>query len=148
MGYREYRFFCHEWGDSAMIFTSLSSYFYTLFYALTEHTSPRKQSSIAYFAIFAKDGLFWLSIVASSQFNLFRPANARYWHCDGIFVDCSCTRKLSSSDLHWWITIVNIDFPQPGIHGLSVMAMLLFLGRNIWVTYQYCSEMPPWHQCL
>ena len=27
--------------------------------------------------------------------DLWRRANARHWHCDVIFVDCSCTRKLA-----------------------------------------------------
>ena len=41
---------------------------YTLFYVL--NTPFRyKQSSIAHFAIVAKDGLFWLNIVMSSQLN-------------------------------------------------------------------------------
>ena len=35
--------------------------------AISEHTIPLKQSSIAQFAIVAKDGLFWLSIVTSPQ---------------------------------------------------------------------------------
>ena len=39
---------------------------YTLFYALNT-PSRYKQSSIAHFAIVAKDGLFWLNIVTSSQ---------------------------------------------------------------------------------
>ena len=38
-----------------------------------------------------------------------------YWYCDVIFTYC-CWRK---SDLHYWITAVNIDFLQPGIHGLT-----------------------------
>ena len=50
---------------------------------------------------------------------LWRHANAGYWHCDVIFVDCSCTRKLAQNDLHYWITTVNIDFSPPGIHGLA-----------------------------
>ena len=39
---------------------------YTLFY-VPERTIPQKTLSIAYFAIVAKDGLFWFSIVTSLQ---------------------------------------------------------------------------------
>ena len=39
---------------------------YTLFHILNT-LFHYKQSSIAHFAIFAKDGLFWLNIVTSSQ---------------------------------------------------------------------------------
>ena len=38
-------------------------------------------------SIVVKDGLFWFSIVTSLQLIC-------YWHCDVIFVDCSCTHKL------------------------------------------------------
>ena len=54
--------------------------------------------------------------------DLWRHANARYYHCDVIFVDCSQTRK---SDFHQWITTVNIDFSSPGIHGLVCKNQLL-----------------------
>ena len=83
--------FCHEWGDSAMIFTSdevtsenhcriasrvteKSSFTVTnvVFYfshaiLCHEHTNPLKLSSNAHFAIVVKDGLFWLSIMTSPQ---------------------------------------------------------------------------------
>ena len=111
-------FFCHEWGDSTMVFTSdvtrenhcrivswmTTSVFtvtHTLFYFLhaiicpDREQKPAKQSSMAPFAIFSIDGIFWLGIATSPQFNLWRQAKARYWHCDVIFVDCSCTRKLA-----------------------------------------------------
>ena len=68
---------------------------YTLAYALIELTKPLKQSSIAHFAIFSKGGFFWLGTVTSPQTNLWRHANARYWHCGVIFLDCSCTRKVA-----------------------------------------------------
>ena len=81
----------HEWGDLPTIFTSdevtsenhwqiasrvtqKSLFMVTdvLFYFLhaiwcPEHPIPLKQLSIADFAIVAKDGLFWFSIVTSPQ---------------------------------------------------------------------------------
>ena len=84
-------FFGHEWGDLPMIFTSdevtsdnhwqitsrvtkksLFTITNVLFYFLhailyLEHTVPLKKTSIAHFAIVARDGLFWLNIVTSSQ---------------------------------------------------------------------------------
>ena len=113
-------FYSHEWGDPTTIFTNdevtienhcriasrvtkeavftvthtLINFLYAIS-ALIEHTNPLKHSSVAHFAIFTVDGLFWLGIVTSLKFNLWRHANARYLHCDIIFVDCSCTHKLS-----------------------------------------------------
>ena len=61
-------------------------------------TSYLKQSSMAQFdfVIFAKDGVFWLGIVRPPQFNLWRHANARYWHYDVTFVNCLfCTHRLT-----------------------------------------------------
>ena len=106
--------FCHEWGDSAMIFTidevtsenhcRITSrvtkiiiqdeeciiLFLTRYIMPWTHISP-KLSSNAYFTIVAKGSLFWLSIVTSLQL----ICDARYWHCDVIFVDCHCTCKLA-----------------------------------------------------
>ena len=109
--------YSHEWGDSAMIFTShkvtnlnhcqnasQTSVFtitYTMFYflhaigSLIEHTNLLKQSSIAHFIIFTKDGTFLLGIVTSPHFYLWRHANMKYCPCDVIFVYCSCMHKLA-----------------------------------------------------
>ena len=35
---------------------------------------------------------------------LWRHANARYWYCDVIFVDCQCTRKLAQ---RWSSLVIN-----------------------------------------
>ena len=93
-----------------------------------EYTNPLKQSSTGYFAIFAKDGIFLLGIVTSPQFNLWHHANAIYWHCDVIFVDCSCTRKLAKRRL-----LVNnnrkLEIPPSGIHGLECKNLFSLWGR-------------------
>ena len=57
----------HEWPQNRY-----SRYRMNLFYFLhaiwcPEHTIPIKQPWIAYFAIVAKDSLFWFSIVTSPQ---------------------------------------------------------------------------------
>ena len=116
--------FCHEWGDSAMIFTSyevtsetrcwITSWVtkigihgnpYIILYLAryfmpwsSTQTRYLKQSSMTQFdfVIFAKDGVFWIGIVRPPQFNLWRHANARYWHYDVTFVDCLfCTHRLT-----------------------------------------------------
>ena len=70
--------------------------FYFLHASLCPGRAQRttKQSSIAHFATFAKDGLFRLGIVTSSQLIVRRHTNAGSWRCDVISVYCSCTRKL------------------------------------------------------
>ena len=54
---------------------------YTLFFVLNTQFCW-KQLSITDFAIVAKDGLFWLSIVTSAQLICDVPQNVGYWHCD------------------------------------------------------------------
>ena len=74
---------------------------------LTHYSSPWWSTKACqnnhYFAIFAKDRLFWLGIVTSLQFSLWCHVNARYWHCDVIFNDCSCKLKL----VQMWSSLVN-----------------------------------------
>ena len=78
-----------------------------------------KQSSIAHFAIVAKDGLLWLYIVTSPQLI-----------CDVTWTrDFSIVTSYSSivlaranwhkGNLHLSIITVNIDFSSPGIHGVA-----------------------------
>ena len=64
----------HEWKslanhitiDQKVVIHGNELLFYFLHAILCpEHTIPLKQSSIAYFVIVAKDGLFWLTIVTS-----------------------------------------------------------------------------------
>ena len=84
------------------LFTVTNVLFYFLHAILyLEHTvilnTPfrYKQSSIAHFAIVARDGLFLTWHCDVITVDLWRHANARHWHCDVIFIDCSCTRKLA-----------------------------------------------------
>ena len=61
-------FYGHEWGDQKIVtVTNLLCYF---LHAIScfDCTIPLKQSSIIHFATVAKNGLFWLSILTSSQF--------------------------------------------------------------------------------
>ena len=68
---------------------------YMLFY-VPESTIPLKWLSIANFAIVARDIAFSdIAFCDVTTVDLWRHANAGYWHCDVIFVDCSCTRKLA-----------------------------------------------------
>ena len=144
---------CLDWGNSAMIFTSdfvtlenhrrIASwvikkktvftvthalfYFSRAFYALMEHITLLNQLSVH----FAKDGLYWLDIVTSSQFNLWHHPNTRYWHCDIIFVNCSCMHKLAqrrsslvNNNCEYW-------FPTIPYSQLSVQKnMFLSFTRN------------------
>ena len=108
----------HEWGDFPITFkseevmsenhwqiasrvTQKSLFMVTnvLFYFLhailcPEHTISLKQLLIPDFAIVAEDGLFWLSIVTTPQL-IYDVTRTLCWHCDVIFVDCSCTCKLA-----------------------------------------------------
>ena len=106
------------------LFTVTNVLFYFLHAILyLEHTVPLQTIIDRSFAIVARDGLFWLDIVMSSQ------------------LICDVTRTLGTDivtsylsivlaranwrkgDLHKWITTVNIDFSPPGIHGLACKNM-------------------------
>ena len=83
------------------------------------YTIPLKTLPIADFAIVAKDGLFWLSIVTSPQLIC---DVTRTWSTVIVTSYSSIVlarENCRKGDLHWWITTVNIDFSQPGIHGLA-----------------------------
>ena len=94
----------HEWkllanritSDPKSLFTVTNVLFYFL-HAIwcPEHTIPLKQLSIAEFAIVAKDVFFLIQYCDVTTVDLWRHANVGHWHCDVIFVDCSCTRKLA-----------------------------------------------------
>ena len=97
-----------------------------------------KQSSIAYFAIAAKDGIFWINIVTSSQLicDVMRTRGT------GIVTSYSsivlARANWRKGDLHQWITTVNINFSPPSIHGLackkylSPVMVLLLLNDYDW----------------
>ena len=65
---------------------------YVLFYVPNTHFRY-KQPSTAHFTIATKGGLFQVSFCI--HHDLWRHAIGRYLHCDLIFVDCFCTRKLA-----------------------------------------------------
>ena len=74
---------------------------------------------MADFAIVAKGGLSWLSIVTSPQF----VCDVTQTWGTGIVMSYSsivlARANWRKSDLHYWITTVNINFSPPGIHGLE-----------------------------
>ena len=81
---------------------------------------PLKQASIAHFAFFAKDGLFWFGIVTSPQSNLWRVT----WTRGTDIMTSYLLIVLAGANwrkgyLHLWVTTVNIDFPPSCIHGLE-----------------------------
>ena len=112
---------CHEWGDSSRVkiiaesphewqkseFTVIHTLFYFLHAILCLDRAHK--SSIVHFVIFANDGLFWLDIVTWPSFNRWRLAEKTYCHCDVIFVDCSCTRKMAQTRSS--LVNNNRDFP-------------------------------------
>ena len=66
-------FFCHDWGDSAMIF-------------MTDEVTSQNHCRIAS----CHQGRSSLAQHCDvTTVDLWRHANARGWHCDVIFVDCS-----------------------------------------------------------
>ena len=131
--------FCHEWGDSAMIFTSdevtnenhwriasrvtkksLFTVTNVLFYFLHaischEHTDPLRTIFERSFRHCCQARPFLTQHCDVTTIDLWRLANAKYWYCDVIFVYCHCTCKLAQRR----ITAVNIDISPPGIHGLA-----------------------------
>ena len=112
-------FFCHEWGDSAMIFTSdevtsenhcriasrvtkksLFTVTNVLFYFLHailchEHTNPLRTIIERSFRHCCQGRPFLTEHCDVTTIDLWRHANAKYWYCDVIFVNCHCTRKLA-----------------------------------------------------
>ena len=147
-------FFDHEWGDLPMIFTSdevtsenhwqITSrvtkkivihgneciiLFLTRCFISWTHRSA-KQSSIVHFTIVARDDLFWLNIVTSSQL----ICDVTRTRGTGIVTSYSsivlARANWRKCDLHKWITTVNIDFSPPGIHSLACKKLEAF--TDVW----------------
>ena len=101
-------------------------------YLCSEHIIPLKQLSIADFANVDQDGLFRLSIVTSP---LLICDVTQTW-CTGIVTSYSsivlARANWCKADLNWWITIFNIEFSLPSIHGLACKKgrTLPFAGKH------------------
>ena len=117
----------HEWPKKSLFMVTNMLFYFLHAISCTEHTFRYKQSSIAYFAIAAKDGLFWINIVTSSQ--LICDVMRKWRHIRRLFLHAQNWRK---DDLHKWITTVNIDFSRPSIHGLPCKK------NNIWMCQECC----------
>ena len=111
--------FCHEWGDSAMIFTSdevtseniadshhewqknsLFTVTNVLFYFLHaischERTNPLRTITERSFRHCCQGWPFLTEHCDVTTIDLWRHANAKYWYCDVIFVYCHWTRNLA-----------------------------------------------------
>ena len=96
--------FCHEWGDSGIAsrVTKISLFTVTnvLFYFLhaifcPDRTIPLKTIIDRWFRNCCKRRSFLTQHCDVTTVDLWRHENVGYWHCDAIFVDCSCTRKLA-----------------------------------------------------
>ena len=89
-----------------------------LFYFLHAILCPWTHK-IADFAIVARGGLFWISIVTSVQ--LF--CDVTRTRVTGIVTSNSsivlARANWRKGDLNYWIITMNIDFAPPGIHGLA-----------------------------
>ena len=105
--------------------------YYFISYTLFEHTIPLKQLSIAYFAIVAKDSLFWFSIVTSPQL----ICDITRMYDTGIVTSYSsivlARPNWRKGDLHLWITAMNIDISPPGIHDLVCKKILVWISNYI-----------------
>ena len=111
----------HSWRmTQKSLFTVTNVLFYFLHPILcSQHTNPLKHVSIAYFAIVAKDRIFWLSIVTSPHL----ICDVTQTWGTGIVTSYSSTvlacANLTKGDLHEWKTTVNINFSPPSINGLA-----------------------------
>ena len=93
---------------------------------------------IADFAIVARDDLFYFSNCDVTTVVLWPIANAGYWHCDVIFVDCSCTRKLAQRRSSLVNNNREYRFLTTGIHGLACKKSGFFILFFIcWVSLKY-----------
>ena len=118
----------HEWpkmvihGDKCIIL------FLIRYFISWTHNSAKNKPSIGHSAIVAKDGIFWLRIMTSSQLLC---DVTRTWGT-GIVSSYSsivlARDNWRKGDLHWWITTANIDFSPHGIHGLA--CKMIFINRS------------------
>ena len=114
-----------------LVFTVTHTFYFLYVFLRPDRAHKQlKQSSIAHFAILAKNGLLRHGIVTSPQFNQRRHANVRYWHCDVKFVDCSWTRKLAQMRS----SLVN-DTAKP--HGCWIFSVI---SRGV----QHGNHNPEW----
>ena len=90
--------------------------FLTRYFMFWTHNCAKNNHRPLIFAIVAKNSLFCVSIVTSSQLisDVTRTS---------IVTSHSLTvlahANWSKGDLHYWITTMNIDFAPPAIHGLA-----------------------------
>ena len=111
--------FGHEWGDLPMIFTgdevtsenhwqitsrvtkkslfTATNVFFCYLHAILciEHTIPLKTIIDRSFRHCRQGRSFLTYNCDVTRVDLWRQAIPGYWHCDVIFLDCSCTRKLA-----------------------------------------------------
>ena len=134
--------FCHEWGNSAMIFMSdevtsenhcriasrVTKSLFTVTNVLIhflhailchEHINPLRTIIERSFRHCCQGRPFLTEHCDVTTIDLWRHANAKYWYCDVIFVYCHCTRKLAQRRSSLVNNSVNIDISPPGIHGLA-----------------------------
>ena len=143
MGYRKYRFFCHQWGDSAKMFMSdevnewksvpirptsdnkISFHghqyivlFLTRYFMPDRAHKPTKTLIDCSFCHLRRGrpfGTLWRQ--HSSICNVTLTCGT------GIVTSYSsivlARANWRKGDLHWWITTLNINFSPPGFHGLA-----------------------------
>ena len=108
----------HEWPQNH--YSTVTNVLFYFLHAIwcPEHTISLKQLSTTDFCIVAKNSLFWLSIVMSSQL----ICDVTRMLYTGIVTSYSLTvlacANWRKGHLHKWKTAVNIDFSPPGIYGL------------------------------
>ena len=126
----------HEWkslasritSDPKIVIHGNECILFLICYLMSLNTHPLEKSSMAHFAIVAKDGLFWLGIVTSPQLIC---DVTRTWST-GIVTSYSSIVLVywCKGDLHRWIPTVNIHFSPPSIHGLTCKKILLLNENN------------------
>ena len=119
----------HEW-QIISVFTATHSSFYFLHvsYCLDGQTNSLKQSSNAQTRHFRQGRFFFWIVIVMPQCNLWRHANAMYWHRGVIFVDRSCTQKLTQRRSS--IVNNNREYRFPAIR----FPRRSILARNICIT--------------
>ena len=86
-------YFC-KWESDQKIGINSNPYIIYLSNVLSTQTCCKIIISCS-FRHFCQGRCLCLGIVRSTQFNQWHHANARYWHCDFILVDCPGTHKLA-----------------------------------------------------